>query len=66
MGTNGNKWHKKGESGRARGYKCVIMVLSNNKKKRFEMSLYLLCKKEKEYETTETYCRWWKAKASRL
>ena len=33
MGTNGNKWHKKGESGRARGSKCVIMVLSNNKKR---------------------------------
>lgn len=30
------------------------------------MSLYLLCKKEKEYETTEAYYRWWKAKASRL
>ena len=23
-------------------------------------------KKEKEYETKEAYCRWWKAKASRL
>ena len=30
------------------------------------MSLYLLCKKEKEYETTEAYCCWWKAKASGL
>ena len=32
MGTNGNEWHKKEESGRAWGSKCVIMVLSNNKK----------------------------------
>ena len=32
MGTNGNKWNKKGQSGRAWGSKCVIMVLSNNKK----------------------------------
>lgn len=30
------------------------------------MSLYLLCKKEKEYEATEAYCCWWEAKASRL
>lgn len=30
MGINGNKWHKKGESGRAWGSKYVIMVLSRN------------------------------------
>ena len=33
MRINGNNWHKKGQSGRAWGYKCVIMVLSNNKKR---------------------------------
>lgn len=33
MGADGNEWHKKGESGRAWGYKCVIMVLSRNKGK---------------------------------
>ena len=68
MGTNGNKWHKKGESGRAWGYKCVIIVLSRNKGKApMKCLLFLLCLKEKkEYETTEAYCRWWKAKASRL
>lgn len=53
MGTNGNKWHKKGEFGRARGSKCVIMVLSNNKKKRFEMSLYFLCKEVMKNGMTE-------------
>ena len=67
MGTNGNKWHKKGESGRAWGYKCVIMVLSRNEGKApIKCLLFLLCKKEKEYETTEAYCCWWEAKASRL
>lgn len=40
MGINENKRHKKEESGRAWGYKCVIMVLSNNKDKRFDMSLF--------------------------
>ena len=30
MAINGNKWHKKGESGRAWGSKYVIMVLSRN------------------------------------
>lgn len=29
MGINGNKWHKKEQSGRAWGYKYVIMVLSD-------------------------------------
>lgn len=44
MGINENKRHKKGESGRAWGYKCVIMVLSNNKDKRFDMSLFFVYK----------------------
>lgn len=30
MGINGNKWDKKGESGRAWVSKYVIMVLSRN------------------------------------
>ena len=33
MGADGNEWHKKRESGRAWGSKCVIMVLSRNKGK---------------------------------
>ena len=44
MGTNGNNWHKKGESGCAWGYKCVIMVLSRNKGKvLMKCLLFLLC-----------------------
>lgn len=44
MGINENKRHKKGESGRAWGYKCVIMVLSNNKDKMFKRASILFIK----------------------
>lgn len=44
MRINENKRHKKGESGRAWVYKCVIMVLSNNKDKRFKRASILFIK----------------------
>ena len=54
MGINGNKWHKKRESGRAWGYKCVIMVLSRNKGKTLMKCLpFLLCLEVMENGMTE-------------
>lgn len=44
MGINGNKWHKKRESGGAWGSKCVIIVLSRNEGKAPMKCLpFLLC-----------------------
>ena len=54
MGTDGNEWHKKGQSGCARGYKCVIIVLSRNKGKALvECLLFLLCLEVMENGMTE-------------